>query len=125
MPNEYGYLINKSGGGYYRDKARGYTLNTSDAGRFSLEDAIAYSHPNGPDGPRDGITYKHESEVVAGSDCADDLRIHDLTQERDRLRDGQEMLSRDLSSALAKIENLEAVIRGHESACDFMARINA
>ena len=51
------YLITK-GGYYYRPKAAGYTTCKHEAGRFTLEDAIAYSHPNGPDGPRDGIRYE-------------------------------------------------------------------
>lgn len=51
------YLIRK-GGAYYRPKAQGYTNHIEAAGRFTLEEAISYSHPNGPDGPRDGITYE-------------------------------------------------------------------
>ena len=50
------YLIRK-GGAYYRPNAAGYTMNVAEAGRYSLEDAIRHSHPNGPDGPRDGIDY--------------------------------------------------------------------
>ena len=50
------YLIRK-GGAYYRPNAAGYTNNVDEAGRYSLEDAIRHSHPNGPDGPRDGIDY--------------------------------------------------------------------
>lgn len=62
-----GYLIRK-GGAYYRPLAAGYTRNPTEAGRFSLAQAESYSHPNGPDGPRDGIDYVHESEVPAGED---------------------------------------------------------
>lgn len=51
------YLIRK-GGYYYRPEAQGYTNCIDQAGRYTLEDAISYSHPNGPDGPRDGITYE-------------------------------------------------------------------
>lgn len=50
------YLIRK-GGAYYRPNAAGYTNNVDEAGRYSLEDAVRHSHPNGPDGPRDGIDY--------------------------------------------------------------------
>lgn len=46
------------GGYYYRPDAQGYTANKSEAGLYSLEEAISYSHPNGPNGPRDGITYE-------------------------------------------------------------------
>lgn len=51
------YLIRKNGY-WYRPNAQGYTLCEADAGRFTLNEAISYSHPNGPDGPRDGITYE-------------------------------------------------------------------
>lgn len=51
------YLIRKNGY-FYRPNAEGYTLCAHDAGRFTLEEAIRYSHPNGADGPRDGITYE-------------------------------------------------------------------
>lgn len=122
---QHGYLVFKQGRGYYRDGARGYTLNVNEAGRFSLEDAVRYSHPNGPNGPRDGITYKHESEAVAGTSCESDLTIHRLMQERDDLRAGQEILSQELSEAVEKIATLEAEKRGTESALDFMSRISA
>ena len=51
------YLIRK-GGYYYRPNAQGYTGNNAEAGRYTLEEAISYSHPNGPNGPRDGISYE-------------------------------------------------------------------
>ena len=51
------YLIRKNGY-YYRPKAQGYTSSRLGAGRYTLEEAIRHSHPNGPDGPRDGITYE-------------------------------------------------------------------
>lgn len=50
------YLIRKRGA-YYRPNAQGYTTDVRDAGRYSLADAIRHSHPNGPNGPRDGIDY--------------------------------------------------------------------
>lgn len=50
------YLIRK-GGAYYRPNAQGYTYVKAEAGRYTLDQAISHSHPNGPDGPRDGITY--------------------------------------------------------------------
>ncbi|MEG8224021.1 hypothetical protein OSJ57_26045, partial [Sphingomonas sp. HH69] len=56
-PVEAKYLICK-GGAYYRPNAQGYTRNRSEAGRYTLEEAISHSHPNGSDGPRDGITYE-------------------------------------------------------------------
>lgn len=51
------YLIRK-GGAYYRPNAEDYTRSKADAGRYTLEDAIRHSHPNGPDGPRDGMSYE-------------------------------------------------------------------
>lgn len=60
---EHGWLIHKAGRGWYRPYAKGYTMNASEAGRYSHKDALAYSHPNGLDGPRDGLTIKHESEL--------------------------------------------------------------
>lgn len=50
------YLIRKRGA-YYRPNAEGYTCNRAEAGRYTLDEAISHSHPNGPNGPRDGIDY--------------------------------------------------------------------
>lgn len=60
---EEGWLIYKAGRGWYRPNAQGYTNDPAEAGRYSLGEALSYSHPNGWDGPRDGITIKHESKV--------------------------------------------------------------
>lgn len=57
------WLIHKAGRGWYRPNAQGYTLDPAQAGRYTHEKALSYSHPNGLDGPRDGMTIKHESEV--------------------------------------------------------------
>ena len=56
------YLIRK-GGYWYRPNARGYTASALDAGRYSLEDAIRLTHPNGKNGPRDGLTYVHDDTL--------------------------------------------------------------
>lgn len=61
---EDGWLIHKAGRGWYRSDASGYTSNPVEAGRYSRGDAIRHSHPNGPSGPRDGMTIRHESEVT-------------------------------------------------------------
>lgn len=58
-----GWLIHKAGRGWYRPNAQGYTMNAADAGRYTYDDAMSYSHPNGIDGPRDGLTIKHESNL--------------------------------------------------------------
>lgn len=67
------YLICK-GGAYYRPNAQGYTRNRSEAGRYTLEEAISYSHPNGPDGPRDGITYELDTAPPSPGFGGGDLR---------------------------------------------------
>lgn len=59
------YLIRK-GDFYYRPNSAGYTAHADEAGRYSLEDAINITHPNGPDGPRDGMDYVVESKIVIG-----------------------------------------------------------
>lgn len=57
------FLIRKQGA-YYRPDSCGYTLSAIKAGRYTEADAINISHPNGPDGPRDGMTYIHEGDVT-------------------------------------------------------------
>jgi hypothetical protein len=57
------YLINKRGL-WYRPNSQGYTSNPAEAGRYTLEEAKSYTHPNGLDEPRDGMFYAHESEVT-------------------------------------------------------------
>lgn len=118
-----GYLIHKSGRGWYRPGAKGYTLNAGEAGRFTRDDAFGYSHPNGPDGPRDGLIFEHESKVPCGSNCEKDLRIHGLAVERDALRAGNEEESQALSEAYAQIETLQAKLRGANEAADAIARL--
>lgn len=58
------YVIRK-GGYFYRPNAQWYTPAIEQAGRYTLEEAVKHSHPNGPDGPRDGITYHHVSAFSA------------------------------------------------------------
>ena len=55
------YLIRK-GGWFYRPNSEGYTGSPIEAGRYTLEQAIDLTHPNGPEGPRDGLRYYHRSE---------------------------------------------------------------
>lgn len=55
--DELRYLIRK-GGYYYRPNAHGYTSHKTEAGRYTLAEAIKHSHPNGPDGTRDGMDYE-------------------------------------------------------------------
>jgi len=71
------YVIRKAGA-YYRPNAQGYTTSEAEAGRFTLEEAIAHSHPNGPDGPRDEITYElartPPAQVGAVTDSGEGVR---------------------------------------------------
>ena len=57
------YLIRKYGG-YYRPNSQGYTSSAILAGRYTLAEAESITHPNGLKGPRDGMTYIHEDEVM-------------------------------------------------------------
>ena len=56
------YLIRKQGA-WYRPNCSGYTISAIQAGRYSLDEAERYTHPNGKDGPRDGMHYVHEDDV--------------------------------------------------------------
>ncbi|WP_422057744.1 hypothetical protein [Sphingomonas sp.] len=58
------YVIRK-GGYYYRPNAQGYTPSVHEAGRYTLADAISLTHPNGPDGPRDGLSYMPAPAALA------------------------------------------------------------
>jgi len=90
---DHGWLIHKRHRGWYRPEAKGYTANTSEAGRYSLTDALSYSHPNGMDGPRDGLTITHESDLPLPkpTDAAD--RIEALEAENERLREALERIA--------------------------------
>lgn len=117
-----GYVIHKNGRGWYCPNSKGYTLELESAGRYSLEEAEKITHPNGFDGPRDGMTYKHESEYVMKFSCEEALRIHDLAIERDMLLKSKEELSKALNDAHEKIRDLECRISGYEYAADFIAK---
>jgi hypothetical protein len=100
-----GWLIHKQGRGWYRPNAQGYTAHPHEAGRYSYADAMAYSHPNGLDGPRDGITIKHES---------------DLPQPKPDLRDEEiRTLRAALDAAEARLSECQKVV------AEYYAKINA
>ena len=65
---ETGWMIWKDTRGWYRPDAAGYTYDPSQAGRYSYADALAHSHPNGINGPRDGMSIKHESHTGGRND---------------------------------------------------------
>ncbi|QDP65837.1 MAG: hypothetical protein Unbinned7865contig1001_36 [Prokaryotic dsDNA virus sp.] len=50
------FLIKKNGY-YYRPNSKGYTSSAILAGRYTMEEAEDITHPNGPDGPRDGMSF--------------------------------------------------------------------
>ncbi len=75
------YLIRKQGA-WYRPNSAGYTGSAIQAGRYTREDAIDITHPNGPDGPRDGMSYIHEDDVI----CGDLAAYTEQAAEIERLR---------------------------------------
>lgn len=85
------YIIFKNGRGFYRPESSGYTSSITDSGRYSLADAIDITHPNGPDGPRDGMTYRHENEYSSVKDKQAELarllvRVDQLNKEIAKLK---------------------------------------
>ena len=64
------WLIHKARRGWYRPNCAGYTLKIEDAGRYTFDEATLQSLPNGKNGPRDGITIKRETDVIAGQNEA-------------------------------------------------------
>ncbi len=50
------FLIRKNGY-YYRPNSEGYTSSAIVAGRYTMDEAESITHPNGPDGPRDGMSF--------------------------------------------------------------------
>jgi len=83
-----GWLIYKAGRGWYRPQAQGYTNDPRQAGRYTREEADAYSHPNGWDGPRDEISIHHESEVLRQSPepSSSEMRVKGLDQFEEAVR---------------------------------------
>lgn len=86
------YLIRKHGL-WYRPNECGYTGSAIQAGRYTKEDAENITHPNGKDGPRDGMSYVHEDAVIDGDWIAHrDLiaALRRVTAERDAYKDAHE-----------------------------------
>lgn len=88
------YLIRK-GGAFYRSNCKGYTNSVIQAGRYTLEEAERETHPNGPDGPRDGMSHLHEDDAI--SDDWDSYRA--LAAERDALREASLILTKIVLAA--------------------------
>lgn len=123
------YYVRKNG--YYcRPNAQGYTVVEAEAGRFTLDEAIRYSHPNGPDGPRDGIRYEpvpaqtdrlaevlESDRVAAGEiDAALDVTLSDHAYDELVLiliahrTAATHSLSTDLANAQQRVEQLEGAL---------------
>jgi hypothetical protein len=89
------YLVYKRGRGFYKPNSQGYTSQPFLAGRFKLEEARQITHPNGLNGPRDGMRFFPEArykndEIVA--------TVHaQIAQAR---REGREAGLREAVSAL-------------------------
>ena len=110
---ELGYLICKNGM-FYRPDSCGYTSAKSEAGRYSLNMAIDITHPNGPDGPRDGMTYIHETEVAdPRADLSDtkDKRIEELEANKLELTDVMKWLDRGGGLGWDKHERIRAALQ--------------
>lgn len=104
------YLIRKNGF-WYRPNCSGYTDSVISAGRYSLEEAERYTHPNGKDGPRDGMDFVHEDKIVdpdwkAFAAQAD--RIEALQADVARLRDALTRL-RDCDWVISLPDRMDAV----------------
>jgi len=98
------FLVFKAGRGWYRSESQGYTNFKFDAGRYTEKEAISITHPNGEDGPRDGMYYRHESEV---RDYVSD-RIEALESSLSEMRRMREAAVRHAEKAEAKLEECEA-----------------
>lgn len=95
-PDAAEYLICKYGK-YYRPNAQGYTGNVAEAGRYTLAEAIRHSHPNGPYGPRDGITYEL-APPSAGGDEAERAQLIERLRIMAKQRTSSEMDEEDQES---------------------------
>lgn len=92
------YYVRKNGY-YYRPNAQGYTVVEAEAGRFTLDEAIAYSYPNGPDGPRDGIRYEpvptQTDRLAEVLDCDREAAADAVKAYRDRKNNDWQQRIRD------------------------------
>lgn len=100
MP-ETGWLIYKAGRGYYRPNAQGYSSSPLEAGRYTRETALSYSHPNGLDGPRDGMSIIHESKLPPPVESQSPALIAALS-ERNALKAENERLREEVKSLRPK-----------------------
>lgn len=116
------FLIFKAGCGWYRSECSGYTPWKFEAGRYTEQEAKSITHPNGYGGPRDGMFYKHESEVRDHpSDRIEELeaanrglvRLNEATEAR------AEAAEAKLRKAVKALEEIEAADRTIETPSDY------
>ena len=98
------FLIRKHGG-YYKPNCQGYTSSAILAGRYTEEDAVNNTHPNGPDGPRDGMTYVSEDAVTDEDFAAYAI----MRQQRDDLA-RQLLATMDALAESARADQAEAAM---------------
>lgn len=80
------FLILKRGL-YYRPDSAGYTGLKDDAGRYSRAEADRITHPNGPEGPRDGMTFIAEGAAPERSDgCFQEVKMQHMAVKDRRVR---------------------------------------
>ena len=102
---ETGWLIYKGGRGWYRPNSQGYTGDPAEAGRYTRAYALSYSHPNGMDGPRDGMFIKHETEVPGACAPPPDGPVTDTQgdiEAANRLFNGSAHFPSDYAAAFAR-----------------------
>ena len=105
------YVIRK-GGYYYRPNAQGYTPSIHEAGRYSLAEAISLTHPNGPDGPRDELSYMPAPAREVSGERARTMMITLTQREQDALE--RLMAEQDLSAPRVMVCALREYQMGHE-----------
>lgn len=96
------FFIRKNGA-YYRPNSRGYTTSAISAGRYTQEEAEKITHPNGPDGPRDGMSY------IAEHICPDEdwQEYRAVCAERDALRDQLAAARNETLEEAARVVDIE------------------
>jgi hypothetical protein len=111
------YFIQKRGY-YYRPDDCGYTDRPILAGLYTEAEAKATTHPNGEDGPRDGMRYFHESECKDGDYVmfkALSARLAEVEAERERLENTIPAIKKVMYSEKGRAEAAEARIKKLEA----------
>ena len=99
MTREAKFLIKKQGY-WYRPDECGYTSSAIQAGRYTYDDAVKITHPNGPDGPRDGMSFISEDIVP----CEDWQAFRALTAKLAQVEAERDALASQLAEARAALD---------------------